>query len=227
MSAMSARKKTRPPRITLPRAPATNWQAKVHPFFVRMVEYQNRVDTLLASPHDADHVEGQRLTDYPPPALMEEAQRLHDAIPAADRPRHDAHLSIYGAVDSKDGTVISLGQFMMGWLAWNKFGKSIVELVDGDDAGDEQSSRQLARVVDDYQAWRYGRLDPNKMRFKFDIQHIARMSAGLDLGLEALSPEELAECFDALCPCGKPHDPDNLRKLRTRVMKTMERLTRR
>ena len=32
---------------------------------------------------------------------------MHDAIPESERPRHDAHLSIYGAVDSKEGTVIS------------------------------------------------------------------------------------------------------------------------
>ena len=41
---------------------------------------------------------------------------------------------------------------------------------------------------------------------------------GLDLGIEALSAEELADCFDELCACGKRHTPDNLRKLRTRLL---------
>lgn len=217
-------KRKRKPRIHIPESVQTNWRDKVHPFFLRMVDYNNKTRALLASPNTEDQEEGRRLTANPPPELIAEAERMHDAIPPSERPEHDAYLSIFGAVDAPEGGTISMGQYMMGWLAWNKYGRSIVEIIEGDQAGDEQSSRQLASVTKDYQAWRYGKLDPNKMRFKFDSDHIQLLQAGSHLGLESLSPEELADCFDALCLCGRSHDPDNLRKLRTRLAETMERL---
>ena len=112
------------------------------------------------------------------------------------------------------------------WDGWrlDKYGKSIVELVQGDAAGDEKSSRQLLSVQKDYQDWRYGNLDVNKMHFKFDSHHILIMQAGLELGFRALSPAELADCYDEMCNCGNSHDPDNINKLRTRVVKIMDRL---
>lgn len=197
----------------------------MHPFFVRMIEYHNRVLQLLASPNETERAEGKRLQAHPPPDLIEEACRLHDALPEDVRRRNEAHRLIYGITDPREGIVISHGQFVLGWLAWNRFGRPIVEIVEGDAAGDEASSRQLASITKDYQAWRYGKLDPNMMRFKFDEQHNMLLRVGLDLGLESLSEEELADCFDALCKCGKRHTPDNLRKLRTRLLKTVERLT--
>jgi hypothetical protein len=187
---MNALKRKRRPRTRVLKS--TNWRARVHPFLVRMLEYNKKVADLLASPNEADKAEGQRLSDNPPPELIAEAERMHDAIPESERPRHDAHLSIYGAVDSKEGTVIPEDQFMLGWLAWSKFGKTIMELVEEDKAGDEKSSRRLASVVKDYQDWQYGKLDPNRLRSKFDYHHLSTMRMGLDLGIEALTQEELA-----------------------------------
>jgi hypothetical protein len=119
---------------------------------------------------------------------------------------------------------MSEGQFTMGWLAFNKYGKSIVEVVQGDAAGDEISSRQLLSVQKAYQEWRYGKLDVNKMRFKFDSHPILIMQAGLELGFRALSLAEIADCYGEMCNCGKSHDPENMNKLRARVIKIMNRL---
>ena len=190
-----------------------------------MLEFNKKVADLLASPIETDRAEGQRLSDNLTPELIAEAERMHDAIPESERPRHDAHLCIYGAVDSKEGTVIPEDQFVLGWLAWSKHGKTIVELIEGDQAGDEQSSRQLASVTKDYQDWRYGKLDPNRLRSKYDYHHLSTLRMGLDLGIETLTQEELADCFDEVCTCGATHDPENLRKLRTRVITMMEGLT--
>jgi hypothetical protein len=221
---MSQPKKRRKPRIKIPESTETKWREKVHPYFIRMLEYNNHVMKLSASPSGADRKEAQRLTHNPPPELAEETDRMHDAIPPSERPQADAYLSIYGVVDAPEGGTMSEGQFTLGWLAFNKFGKSIVELVEGDAAGDEKSSRQLLSVEKAYQDWRYGRLDVNKMHFKFDSHHIQIMTAGLKLGLRDLPPAELADCYDELCNCGKPHDPENIKKLRTRVIKMMDRL---
>jgi hypothetical protein len=222
---MNASKRKRRPRTRVLKT--TNWRGKVHPFLVRMLEYNKQAADLLASPNEADRVEGKRLSDFPPPELIAEAEGMHDAIPESERPRHNAHLSIYGAVDSKTGTVISEDQFTLCWLAWSKYGKTIMELVEGDKAGDEKSSRRLASVTKDYQDWRYGKLDPNQLRSKFDYNHLTVLRCGLSLGIETLTQEELADCFDEVCTCGETHDAENLRKLRTRVIEMMEMLTRR
>jgi hypothetical protein len=221
---MSQPKKRRKPRITIPESTQSKWREKVHPFFIRMLEYNNHVMRLSSSPNEADQKEALRLTNEPPPELVEEAYRMHDAIPASERPQADAHLSIFGAVDATEGGAMSMGQFTLGWLAFNKFGKSIVELLEGDAAWDEKSSRQLLSVEKAYRDWRYGKLDVNKMRFKFDSHHIQIMLAGLELGLRGLSPAELGDCYDELCNCRKLHDPENTKKLRTRVITMMDRL---
>jgi len=221
---MSQPKKQRKPRIKIPESTKPNWRAKVHPFSVRMLEYNNQVAKLRASPNKADQMEAQQLTREPPRELAEEADRMHDAISPAERPQHDAYLSIYGITDAPEGGTMSEGQFTMGWLAFNKFGKSIVELVQGDAAADEKSSRQLLSVQKAYQDWRYGKLDVNKMRFKLDSHHYQIMQAGLELGFRDFSPAELADCYDEMCNCGKSHDPENTNKLRTRVLKIMDRL---
>jgi hypothetical protein len=90
----------RQPRIKIPESTRPNWRAKVHPFFVRVLEYDNHVAKLRTSPNEADQIEAQRLTREPPPELAEEADRMHDAIPPAERPQHDAYLSIYGIQDA-------------------------------------------------------------------------------------------------------------------------------
>ena len=59
---------------------------------------------------------------------------------------------------------------------------------------------------------------------KFDLNHHSLMTSGLDLGLEKLTAGELADCFDELCSCGKEHSPENLRKLRDRMIKALERI---
>jgi hypothetical protein len=221
---MSPPKKRRKPRITIPESTQTNWRAKVHPYFVRMLEYNNFVMRLSSSPNAVDRKEAQRLTQEPPPELVEETNRMHDAIPPAERPQHDAYLSIFGAVDAPVGGTISQRQFRTGWLAFNKYGKSTVELIQGDEAGDEKSSRQLLSVQKGYQDWRYRKLDINKTRFKFDSHHILIMQTGMELGFRVLSSVELADCYDEMCNCGKSHDPENMKKLSTRVIKIMDRL---
>jgi hypothetical protein len=210
----------------VPAGPKANWRAKVHPYFKHMLEYNNQAARLLSSPNEEDRKEGQRLTREPPPELIEETNRMHDAIPASERAQHDAYLSIFGVADAPQGGTMTEGQFTLGWLAFNKFGKSIGELMEGDATGDEKSSRQLMSVQKAYQDWRYGKLDVNKMRSKFDSHHILVMQAGLELGLRDLSADELADCYDEMCNCGKPHDPENTNKLRTRVIKIMDRLVR-
>jgi hypothetical protein len=58
--------------------------------------------------------------------------------------------------------------------------------------------------------------------FKGNSDHCEILELGLNLGLNALTAEELADCFEEVCPCGEPHDADALKKLRARVCKRLQ-----
>jgi hypothetical protein len=86
--------------------------------------------------------------------------------------------------------------------------------------GDLKAHKQLARANDEF--WRlingHGPVAP----FKVDQAHTDLLELGLHLGLRVLSAEELADCFDEVCACGRSHDADALKKQRSRVLKDLE-----
>jgi len=87
--------------------------------------------------------------------------------------------------------------------------------------GDLRAHKQLIRAEDEF--WRllngHGPVPP----FKVDQAHTDLLELGLHLGLKVLSAEELAACFDEVCPCGTTHNADALKKQRARVLKDLER----
>jgi len=86
--------------------------------------------------------------------------------------------------------------------------------------GDLRAHKQLVRANDEF--WRlmngHGPVTP----FKVDQAHTDLLELGLHLGLKVLSAEELADCFDEVCACGRIHDADALKKQRSRVFKDLE-----
>jgi hypothetical protein len=87
--------------------------------------------------------------------------------------------------------------------------------------GDLKAHKQLVRANDEF--WRvingHGPVTP----FKVDQAHTDLLELGLHLGLKVLSAEELADCFDEVCACGRSHDADALKKQRLRVLKDLEK----
>jgi hypothetical protein len=78
-----------------------------------------------------------------------------------------------------------------------------------------EALRRISRISEEYQRHRFnlGGLKPPKG----DLEHFQMFEIGFDLGLNELSAEQLADCFDELCPCGNEiHDPDSLKKQRQR-----------
>ena len=57
--------------------------------------------------------------------------------------------------------------------------------------------------------------------FDYDLAHFSLLLCGLQLGLATLNSEQLADCFDAECPCKREHSPDALRKQRARMIKSL------
>jgi hypothetical protein len=86
--------------------------------------------------------------------------------------------------------------------------------------GDLPAHKQLVRAEDE--CWRllngHGPVPP----FKADQPHTDLLELGLHLGLKVLSAEELADCFEEVCGCGRFHDADALKKQRGRVLNDLE-----
>ena len=193
------------------------WRSKVNPLFLEMAEYQKKVTLLTNSDSPTDREEAKRLSLELPPGVQERAEQLHDEMKTAGNLRHRSTLATYGADGLPPGTEISQAHYMIHWLCWYKYNKVLGQLKAERDSGDLKAIKQFNKLLFDFDLWQFGKLDPNKIKFKTNLDHFSLMVCGLDLGLEGLTAVELADCFDALCPCGKEHDPANLYKLRTRI----------
>jgi hypothetical protein len=80
--------------------------------------------------------------------------------------------------------------------------------------------RVVTTITDDYRS----RFDPKwKATFRFDLDHSALFEMGLGFGLEDLTADDVEECFDKLCPCGKKHDAEALKKQRQRMIRDLQK----
>ena len=197
----------------------TSWRDKVHPFFIKSVEFSKTVLLLTKNETEENKLEIERLNRDVLPEILKEAELVHDELKAAGKPMYTGSLSIYGADKLPPGSEIPNGTFIMSWLCFFRFNKPLAQLVREYESGSMKAAKQVHNLSLEYDKWRFGQLDPNKLRFKIDRDHFDLITTGLGLGVEHLTPIELADCFDAVCPCGKPHFPENLSKLRTRILK--------
>jgi hypothetical protein len=109
---------------------------------------------------------------------------------------------------------------ILEWLCWRRFGQPLATLVAEEKAGNLVAHDKVSRLRNELWHLVHGRgsIEP----FKGNSRHSEIMELGLNLGLDALTDEELADCFDEFCRCGKDHDPDALKKQRARVRKQLE-----
>jgi len=159
-----------------------------------------------------------------PDHLIQEALRVNRQLEKSGGLRYNARIHMLGLEDLPAGSTISIGDYMFAALCWYKYGKTIKELVQQSAAGSPKASTQLLNLMRDYDRWRFGKPHRRQSGSKFDLNHHSLMTSGLDLGLDRLTADELADCFDELCSCGKEHSPENLRKLRERMIKALERI---
>jgi len=212
-------RKKRRSRVTLGPSVGAQWREKMHPFFFKVADLHKRIALLSKSESPEGRLEAQRLAGEIPLELQQEAEKLHEEMKAAGTLRHSPWLSILGVEGCPPGTVISEGHSMFHWLCWFKYGRTVERLLREYESGSLRAAKQLHGLSLEYDKWRFGKQDPNKLKFKADLDHFELMIGGLNLGIKELTAEELADCFDELSPCGKQHYPENLRKLRARILK--------
>lgn len=85
--------------------------------------------------------------------------------------------------------------------------------------GDFEAYKRIEKIerIEYQETFRLGHVPQAKEHAKHSLLFLM----GLELGLEKLSAEELADCFDELCDCGEVHDPDALKKQRPRLRKAV------
>jgi len=177
------------------------------------------VTRLSNSKSDADKAKAADMTVNMPPALTAEVDQLYDEAAAAGTLRHRPSLKVYGAEGYAPGSVIPEDVYILHRTCFFKFNKTVKQLQEERAAGSFRAAKQLNSLNLEVEKWRFGKIDLNKVRYKTNVDHFGLISLGLDLGILSLTADELADCFNALCPCGKEHDPGNLSKLRRRIEK--------
>src|SRR6266446_4116951 len=213
--AMTRHKTRRSPRV--PSSGPSDWRAKVHPLYLRILQQYRTIVDLGQSPSAEDRQEAERLKRNPPKNLLEEVRRLGEERRRSGGAVTPVAATILGSNDAK--IALCDPNFMQHWLAWNKGGKTLEGLVQEDREANEKSSRQLQNVRADFQKWRYGKLNAEELKTKHDREHRDLIMMGLEFGIENLTAEELADFANDECPCGrKNHSPENLRKLRSRIL---------
>lgn len=205
------------PSARVPSSGPSDWRAKVHPLYLRILQQYRKIVDLSQSPSAEDQQEAERLKRNPPKKLMEEVRRLGKERRRSGGTVTSVAATILGSDDAK--IALCDANFMQHWLAWNKGGKTLERLVQKDREANEKSSRQLQNLLADFQKWRYGKLNADELKTKLDREHRNLIMMGLDFGIENLTAEELADFANDECPCGsKEHSPENLRKLRSRIL---------
>jgi len=110
-------------------------------------------------------------------------------------------------------------------IAFLKFGVTFRRLITAVEfEGSSAAYIKLQKVHYDLFRLKYRKVVFKDLKLKFSLDHFSLMVQGLDLGLNTLNPIELARCFDKLCPCGKRHSVEYMRKFRTRVRRAIKDL---
>jgi hypothetical protein len=201
---------------------ADSWKKKVHPLFIESARvYGDAVKAWLD------------LGSHPPPEQVVQIEtRFRQKIEKV-RKRHAEAQFDPTMADPLDIILADVGpsswppsqremdQGFLENLYWKRFNEPLWIALQKEAAGDLDALRRVHRITEDYERVRFGK-GPIKAA-KGDPDHAALFEIGLDLGLSALTPEELADCFDAVCPCGKIHDADALKKQRSRKQKAIQK----
>ena len=199
-----------------------SWKQKVHPLFIEIAgAYRGTVKELLA------------LGKQPPVEKVADIEAQFQQKTHAIRTRYAQAQYTPTMADPLDIIFVDAGpsswppsqsdmnQRFLELLYWKRFGEPLWIALQKAEGGDLKAFGRVYRVAEDFERLRFGK-GPIKTA-KGDPDHGALLELGLDLGLSIMGPEELADCFDIVCPCGKVHDADALKKQRSRKQKAIQK----
>jgi hypothetical protein len=191
-----------------------SWKEKVHPAFLEiLLIYKDSQQNLSGSGPNQLTQNAQKLRAR----VLQTREDLLKRYPELQLGSPSNHITAASArFSSQRDNLMGI----LEWLCWRRFGQPLTTLVAEEKAGNLEAHDKVSRLRNDLWHLVYGRgsIEP----FKGNSRHSEIMELGMNLGLDALTDEELADCFDEFCKCGKDHDPDALKKQRARVRKQLE-----
>lgn len=213
------------------------WLARVHPAFVNywISVKKNRSLAKNKNQKDSDatfrkwlkdHGAAQRALDQ---AIKELANPIAPKIQLAVLDIEGlAAIPVHSTLNAHEGIAIyaqnpeSSGVFRK--LVFLKYGITFPELMERIELTKQAGAyRKLNAIHRDYSRLLLGaRLEDLKLKFNWD--HFDLITQGIDFGLDRLTPYELADCLDEICPCCRRHSPEYLKKLRIRITQACSRL---
>jgi len=201
-----------------------DWKEKVHPLFIESsAVYRRAIKQWLA------------LGPRPPAEEVARIHRLFRQEMEAVRVRYAQAQYTPTASDPLDiilvdtersawpPTELEMEQGFLELLYWRRFKEPLSVAWQEANHGDLDALQRIHRIEEDYARLRFGK-GPIK-EAKGNSEHALLFEIGLDLGLSILSPEELADCFETVCPCGQFHDADALKKQRSRKERAIRKAT--
>jgi hypothetical protein len=199
---------------------SSSWKQKVHPLFVESARvYRDAVTALLTlRPHPSPKQVVQIKTRFR--EEIEKVRTRHAQAQYAPKEADPLDTILVDEPSSWPPSQRETDQAFLEHLYWKRFNEPLWIALQKEATGDLVALRRIQRVEEDYERIRFGK-GPIKAA-KGDPDHAMLFEIGLDLGLSVLTSEELADCFDAVCPCGKIHDADALKKQRSRKQKSIQ-----
>jgi hypothetical protein len=191
-----------------------SWKKKVHPLFLEIASISRELAIAQKHPREKQAGEVRKVLLLSSQKRAELITRHPDNAPGTPWQQVTATGYLPPSPQEKREQVLDWLFFKRNrtprWLALEK-----------EKEKDLKAHTQLLRAEDEF--WRLANGHGSVRPFKVNQSHTDLLELGLHLGLKLLTAEELADCFDELCSCGKSHDADALKKQRARVLKDLEK----
>jgi hypothetical protein len=189
------------------------WREKIHPLFVEVAQLFREDEEAERRGEPADR-RRQRVRER-----LAELSSKYPTLP--DTGRTQPLEVIHNEPSSyQDPTEEDLAFGLLEYIHWRKFREPLSHAFKRADSGDLDAYRRVERTRQE--AYRLRHRLGGIPAAKEHPQHAPLLSMGMELGLECLTAEELADCFDEICPCGKVHDPEALKKQRSRLRQAVQ-----
>lgn len=224
--------KSAPPR--LPNEGPSDFLRKLDPWFVGLARFFKedaaaRVGGLKPvdrSVHVSGRNQPQPVKSLPPAVLAEWPRTAGEMLGLlanwGDSRFAEAIKSMQRGIP-KEALTTDLNQVLPNVISLLKYHATVPELQWREMQGDRNAGRQLVESEDVYNRWMHEQLPRGGIRVKTNVRHNVLMLFGLSGGLERLTSQELADFFDQFCPCGETHALEVLRRLRSKIVKVLER----
>ena len=211
----------------------SKWREKLHPIFFEIAPVVKNFKIQLAAVEAETKSALSSLGTSPPKTLVaevmnrrrEKADSLCDEVaakiaeidaryrPVPEGPLSFPHLQSIGTGNA------TLGQIEM--LHSERHRESLQTTWQKANDGDLGAFKRLQRTEEDWYRITHGK-GPLK-GFHSDPYHRDLLQILFSFGGENLTSEELADCFEDYCPCGKEHDADALKKQRARLKRELQK----